>query len=88
MENTQLLLPNTIAASYKFNRLCFKRSIIEKLALTDKFEVVTPTTTFQLTRGQFESTFASILVTRSWLEGGVYHFPTAPKKALQFKVAQ
>lgn len=72
--------------TYTHKRLCFKRVIIEKLESEEPFQIVTSNGTFQFTRRQFETVFASILITKSWLVTGLYHWPIVPKKALAFRV--
>lgn len=71
---------------YNFKRLCFKKAIIEKLASDEAFRVNTPVGVFELTRKQFEDTFASVLLTASWQVYGIYHWPVVPKKALKYLV--
>lgn len=74
--------------SYNFNRLCFKKAIIEKLEASEQFNINTPSGVFTFTRTQFEETFPKVIQTASWLINGVYHFPTTPKRALPFFVAK
>jgi hypothetical protein len=73
-------------SEYRFSRLCFRRDVIEPLAESASFRVVTPVGTFEMTKGEFYETFANVPKTRSYREIGLYHYPTLPSKALRFKV--
>lgn len=69
---------------YSFNRLCFKANIIEPLNDSDYFAVHTPMGTFKMTKGDFYRVFDNVVKTKSYLEKGIYHYPTTPEKALVF----
>jgi hypothetical protein len=75
------------AATYKFSRLCFKRDLIEALGPNDSFRVETPIGTFQMTQADFHRVFPNVARSRSYLEGGLYHYRTLPSQAQQFRVA-
>ena len=74
--------------SYDFSRLCFKADVIEPLRDKDSFRVVTPVGTFQMTKREFYQDFANVVRSRSYQEGGIYHYPTVPQKALKYLVAR
>jgi hypothetical protein len=74
-------------ATYKFSRLCFKRDVIEALAPRDSFRVETPIGAFQMTQADFHRVFPNVTQSRSYLEGGLYHYRTLPSQAEQFRVA-
>ena len=74
-------------ASYKFSRLCFKRDVIEALAPRDSFRVETPIGTFQMTQADFHRVFPNVTQSRSYLDGGLYHYRTLPSQAEQFRIA-
>jgi len=74
-------------ATYKFSRLCFKRDLIEALGPNDSFRVETPIGTFQMTQTDFRRVFPNVTQSRSYLEGGLYHYRTLPSHAEQFRVA-
>lgn len=77
----------TPVATYKFSRLCFKRDLIEALGPHDSFRVETPIGTFQMTQADFRRVFPNVTRSRSYLEGGLYHYRTLPSQAEQFRVA-
>ncbi len=69
---------------YKATRLLFRAEVIESLADNDFFSVHTPEGTFSMTKADFYRVFSNVVKTKSYWEKGVYHYPTTPKKALQF----
>ena len=74
---------------YKATRLLFRAEVIESLADNDFFSVHTPEGTFSMTKADFYRVFSNVVKTKSYRDKGVYHYPTTPKKALQFlKVAE
>jgi len=74
-------------ATYKFSRLCFKRNLIEALGPNDLFRVETPIGIFQMTQADFHRVFPNVTQSRSYLEGGLYHYRTLPSQAEPFRVA-
>src|ERR1019366_7147179 len=74
-------------ATYRFSRLCFKRDLIEALGPNDSFRVDTPIGTFQMTQADFHRVFPNVTQSRSYAEGGLYHYRTLPSQAEQFRVA-
>jgi hypothetical protein len=74
-------------ATYKFSRLCFKRNVIEALAPNDSFRVETPIGTFQLTKADFYRVFPNVARSRSYVEGGIYHYRKLPSQAEEFRIA-
>lgn len=74
-------------ARYEFSRLCFKADVIEPLSMDQKFCVITPVGTFAMTKRQFYATFPNVLVSESYRLRKIYHYPTLPQKALQFRIA-
>lgn len=77
-------MPKQPSETYPFTRLCFKRGVIEPLGWSDEFRVITPAGTFQMSKARFYEVFANVVKTRSYQEGGIYHYPTVPEKARQF----
>lgn len=75
------------AASYKFSRLCFKRDVIEALGPQDSFRVETPVGVFQMTKADFYRVFPNVVNSRSYAEGGIYHYRKLPSQAEEFRVA-
>lgn len=71
-------------ATYNAQRLLFRADIIESLAADERFRIVTPEGVFEMSKSQFYATFANVVESRSYREGGVYHYPKIPQKALQF----
>ncbi|HEY3783044.1 MAG TPA: hypothetical protein VGL56_18350 [Fimbriimonadaceae bacterium] len=70
---------------YEFTRLGFIRDMIEPLSDNEKFRVITPGGTFEMTKAQFYDVFSNVTKTMSYVDRGLYHYPTTPGKALQFK---
>jgi hypothetical protein len=81
---TDLLKPKTIAATYTFSRLCFKRDIIEPLSDYDFFSVIIPDGRFTMSKVQFYETFDNVVRSKSYQQDGIFHYPTPPKKSLIF----
>lgn len=75
----------SIAAEYFSARLTFRRDVIERLAPDAALRIVTPLGTFEMTRAEFEDAFANVAASKSYRDGGVYHYPTLPEKALRFR---
>ena len=71
---------------YSYSRLCFKANLIEPLRLADTFRVDTPDDSFQMSKAEFYNVFSNVVATKSYLERGLYHYPTVPRKALRFLV--
>jgi hypothetical protein len=69
---------------YKATRLLFRAEVIESLADNDFFSVHTPEGTFSMTKVDFYRVFSNVVKTKSYRDKGIYHYPTTPKKALQF----
>ncbi|HWE50826.1 MAG TPA: hypothetical protein VG273_13610 [Bryobacteraceae bacterium] len=75
------------AATYRFSRLCFRRDIIESLGPDESFQVVTPVGTFQMTKADFYGSFQNVVESKSYSEGGIYHYPKLPARAERFRVS-
>jgi hypothetical protein len=71
---------------YSATRLLFRRREIEPLGLDECFEVATPAALFRFTKREFYEEFPGVVQSRSYLFGGVYHYPTVPKRAERFRV--
>ena len=74
-----------VAAEYFCARLTFRRDVIEALEPDDAFRVVTPRGTFEMSRAEFEDVFPNVVESRSYRDGGVYHYPTLPEKVQRFR---
>jgi hypothetical protein len=72
--------------AYEYSRLCFKRDQIEQLGINERFRVLSPVGTFEMTRGNFERVFANVARSQSYRLHGIYHYPVAPAKADPFRV--
>jgi hypothetical protein len=70
--------------SYEFSRLGFKAAVIEPLAATDRFRIVTPDGTFEMTKADFYRDFANVVGSMSYRERGLYHYPRTPERALKY----
>lgn len=73
--------------TYAATRLTFKARIIESLAHDQLFRVVTPVGTFELTKDDVYRDFPNVIRSASYREKGIYHWPTLPKAALKYRVA-
>ena len=71
-------------ASYEFSRLGFKADVIEPLAAGDRFRIITPEGTFEMTKAEFYRDFANVVRSMSYRDRGLYHYPTTPEKALKY----
>ena len=72
-------------ATYEFSRLGFKADIIEPLRSSERFRVVTPVGTFEMTKAEFYRDFANVAASRSYRERGLYHYPVVPAKANKYR---
>ncbi len=70
--------------SYSHTRLAFRHDIIEPLAVDDRFRVVTPAGTFEMTKAEFYRDFQGVTRSRSYREQGLYHYSRTPAKALRY----
>lgn len=75
------------AATYHFSRLCFRRDIIESLGPNESFQVVTPVGKFQMTKSDFYREFQNVVESKSYSDGGIYHYPKLPARAERFRVS-
>jgi hypothetical protein len=73
--------------TYEATRLLFKADVIEPLASKDRFRVVTPAGTFEMTKADFYEVFENVVRSSSYRDRGIYHYPVAPRKAEQFRRA-
>ena len=71
----------------EYSRLCFKADEIEPLKENDSFIIKTPQGTFKFTKADFYREFSNVIKTKSYQEGRLYHYPTTPKRALQFLIS-
>jgi hypothetical protein len=75
------------SATYHFSRLCFRRDIIESLGPNESFQVVTPVGTFQMTKSDFYREFQNVVKSKSYSDGGIYHYPRLPARAERFRLS-
>lgn len=73
-------------ATYTHSRLCFKAAVIESLRDVDTFQIVSNAGSFVMTKGEFYSVFCNVVASRSYRVNGIYHYPSPPSKANQFRV--
>lgn len=86
---TQLQLNSGLdghSACYSFSRLCFKANVIEPLAMSDRFCVITPVGTFVFSKREFYEEFPRVVESASYRVNGQYHFPKPPARAMRFIV--
>lgn len=74
--------------TYESSRLGFRKEVIEALALTGSFRVVTPDGVFQMTVEDFRRDFANVVASRSYQDAGIYTYPTPPAKAERYRVEE
>jgi hypothetical protein len=72
--------------TYKATRLAFKADCIEPLHTSDRFRIVTPIGTFELSKAEFYSAFPNVVRSKSYKEGRLYHYRTVPKAAQRFRI--
>ncbi|GLC27768.1 hypothetical protein [Roseisolibacter agri] len=77
-----------VVACYTATRLTFRAAVIEPLADDERFRVVTPDGTFEMTKAQFHRVFANVVRSVSYRERGVYHYPSIPKAAAPFLIEE
>lgn len=74
--------------TYRATRLLFRRDIIETLGEHERFRVVTPVGDFEMSKAEFYLAFPGVVASKSYREGGLYHFPSPPKRADAFRRPQ
>ncbi len=77
---------NPPRATYQYSRLTFKRDIIEPLAWSDEFRVITRDGTFQMSKAEFYEHFPGVVKSRSYQESGYYNYSPVPTKARRFLI--
>ena len=82
---TELSKPTVV---YEYKRFCFKASKIEPLQDDQAFKVVTPNGSFQMTKAEFYRAFPKVVISKSYSESGLYHYPSLPKSILPYKVTE
>lgn len=70
--------------TYEFSRLGFKAEIIERLGPKDRFRIITPEGTFEMTKAEFYHDFDNVVRSMSYRDRGLYHYPRTPAKALKY----
>ena len=76
-----------IVVKYAHSRLCFLRDKIEPLEDDDCFQVETANHgTFVFPKKDFDTDFAKQKNSASYKDGGIYHYPKPPSKALRFRI--
>ncbi|MHB8136074.1 MAG: hypothetical protein ACYDH1_17840 [Anaerolineaceae bacterium] len=71
---------------YHFSRLCFKADLIEPLDWDDYFCIFINGEVYKMTKKEFYENFPNVVRSKSYLERGIYHYPTTPRKAEKFKI--
>jgi hypothetical protein len=74
--------------AYRYSRLTFHRDSIEPLSPDDVFRIETPVGIFQMTKQQFQETFASVAQSHSYKSGGSYNYKQVPEKAKAFRISE
>lgn len=65
--------------SYKFSRPGFKADVIEPLGQKDRFRIITPEGTFEMTKWDFYRDFANVVSSTSYRDSGLYHYLSSAK---------
>ena len=78
--------PSQPIPTYEFSRLGFKAGVIDPLRPGDRFRIVTPEGTFEMTKAEFYRDFDNVVRAMSYRDRGLYHYPTTPEKALMYLV--
>ena len=73
-----------VKASYVYSRLCFKADVIERLQPNDRFRIITPAGTFEMSKADFYRDFANVVETMSYRVRGLYHMSPTPQKAIKY----
>jgi hypothetical protein len=60
------------AASYSASRLRFYADIIEPLATSDVFEIISPFATWRMTKAEFQRVFKNVVASNRRIPGTVY----------------
>lgn len=69
---------------YKATRLLFRAEVIEPLKDSDIFRIHTPEGTFSMRKIDFYQVFSNVVMSNSYRNRGIYHYPKTPAKALAF----
>jgi hypothetical protein len=72
--------------SYSASRLLFKADVIERLADSERFRVVTPEGSYEMSKADFIRAFPKVRETKSYRESRIYHYPKVPAAAAEFLV--
>jgi hypothetical protein len=75
------------SATYHSSRLRFRRDIIESIAESEEFRVITPNGTFQMTKADFYREFSNVVESRSYREIGSYNYQKLPARAERYRVS-
>ena len=78
--------PGRVARAYGATRFTLKRDVIESLGPGEVVRIETPSGGFELTKAQVYEAFPRAVQSRSYREGGVYHWPRVPRAAERFRV--
>ena len=62
------------------------RSNLRLIPTDERFRIVTPEGTFEMTKAEFYRDFDNVVRSMSYRDRGLYHYPTTPEKALKYLV--
>lgn len=62
-------------------------TLSSQLGKTDAFRVITPIGTFQMTKADFYREFQNVAQSKSYREGGIYHYPKLPARAERYRIS-
>jgi hypothetical protein len=63
----------------------FQETVIDGLQPTDKFRIVTPFGSFEMTKEDFERDFPNVRESDSYKQAGIYQYPKIPAKAERYR---
>jgi len=72
--------------SYSASRLLFKANIIDPLRANDRFRIITPAGTFEMSKADFLRVFHRVTLSATYREKRIYHYPSLPRAASQFLI--
>jgi hypothetical protein len=79
---------NQKVVSYSASRLLFKADVIERLKDSERFRVVTPEASYEMSKADFVRAFPKVRETKSYRESRIYHYRKPPAAAAKFLVKE
>jgi hypothetical protein len=86
VEDNQVPGSHSKVVSYTASRLLFKADVIERLHDSERFRVVTPAGSYEMSKADFVRAFQKVRETKSYRESRIYHYQKIPTAAAEFLV--